>query len=134
MSPNLPQPHIQACMDFHSSWSWIRWWSFDRWHVTGDRWHFKGDICYMFHDISPDFFVFMLLSAHIEKLSVFQKQDLKKKIVCGYELYILDIFINYQKCFFISIFKQYLLWTKKAPCYHLFFCEILTNLSLELYS
>ena len=32
--PSILQPHHQTSWDFHSSWSWIVWWSGDRWHMT----------------------------------------------------------------------------------------------------
>ena len=34
---NLPQPHHQTSWEFHSSWSFIEWWSGDWWQMTYDK-------------------------------------------------------------------------------------------------
>ena len=70
-SPNLPQPHHLLLWDFQNTWSCLELWSGDRQQVTGDRWRMTCNIS----KLSIKKIVLVLLSAHIERLSVSRVRD-----------------------------------------------------------
>ena len=45
--PKPPAATSPNLLEFQSRWSWIKWWSGNRWQVTGDRWKVTHDTLHM---------------------------------------------------------------------------------------